>query len=236
MTLIPSLIFRSSPIGTTARPESFVNKQNLQWAMNEVWSLREKASPPTTPSTTQMPPPPPSPTTTSYPFELPERRNTLRSLIEEFRRSEHQLGDGDRTWSASSLPAGAVVGGIATTWKNATQARRQLLKAPPPPRQTTNDASAMKKSASVWYATPPAPDRPGLVSRMSMPNLMTSQQRSVRERQHQSNTVTDRIPEEHWFLHNKLRCGLTRFRSAIFCEGCTLFNFKVVLKFLKRIF
>lgn len=180
---------RSSPIGTTARPDSFVNKQNLQWAMNEVWTLRVKR----TPSSSSVPAAPASPTT-SFPFQLPERPSTLRALIDEFRRGERQH-DGRATdanvWSTSS-----AVRNCATSWAGAAMARRQLLKAPPQRRRdaaTARDGAAMKKSASVWYAAPPAPDRP-LVSRMSMPDLMS------RERHHHRHPsqpdVADRIPEE----------------------------------------
>lgn len=163
---------RSSPIGTTARPDSFVNKLNLQWAMYEVWTMRGKGpTPPTTPVDRANP---------SYPFQLPGRRSTLRALIDDFRRSErqHQSGAGAApSWAASSA---AVPPG-------------QLLKAP---RSSQRLSNAMKKSASVWYANPPAPDRP-LVTRMSMPDL---QDFRFPERQppdiKKTAPAADRIPEE----------------------------------------
>lgn len=211
-------IFFSSPIGTTARPDSFVNKQNLQWAMNEVWTLREQRSPPSTPAaaaaaaagmqdptaaaaaaagTTDAAPAaaaaPCSPT--SYPFELPERRSTLRALIDEFRRAEHADNplDGGQ-WPGSSGPLPAA------SW---TSARRQLLKAPP---QKARDqaAATMKKSASVWYDVPPAPDRPPppLVSRMSMPDLNAERYRHRTNDQRPPSAPAVRsngaIPEELW--------------------------------------
>lgn len=208
--------FFSSPIGTTARPDSFVNKQNLQWAMNEVWTLREQRSPPSTPAaaaaaaaagmqdpiaaaaaagTTDAAPTaaaaPCSPT--SYPFELPERRSTLRALIDEFRRAENADNplDGGQ-WPGSSGPLPAA------SW---TSARRQLLKAPPQkPRDRA--AATMKKSASVWYDVPPAPDRPPLVSRMSMPDLNAERYRHRTNDQRPPSAPAVRsngaIPEELW--------------------------------------
>lgn len=199
----------SSPIGTTARPDSFVNKQNLQWAMNEVWTLRVKVSPASTPNTT-LPPavssvsPLPSSPITSYPFELPERRSTLRTLIDEFRRGENQYdsvnnggnpsGDPSGKWSSSAMSLPATVRNCATSWSEAAMARRQLLKAPPQRRRDIPSTSGgtMKKSASVWYATPPSPDRQ-LVSRMSMPNLIAG---PPKECPFQPFNIAERIPEE----------------------------------------
>lgn len=194
----------SSPIGTTARPDSFINKQNLQWAMNEVWTLRVKGSPSPTstllPAVSSVSPMPVSPTT-SYPFELPERRSTLRALIDEFRRGENQhdsVNNDNETsgkWSSSAMSLPATVQNSTTSWSGAAMARRQLLKAPPQRRRDAPsvDGGTMKKSASVWYAAPPSPDRP-LVSRMSMPNLIPVLQQ---ERTFQLNNIADRIPEEH---------------------------------------
>ncbi|VVC45285.1 Transient receptor potential channel,Transient receptor ion channel domain,Ion transport domain,Transient [Cinara cedri] len=176
-------VYQNSPIGTTARPDSFVNKLNLQWAMNEVCTMREKQSdtptPPTTPVDCARP---------SYPFQLPGRRSTLRALIDEFRRSEQE----HRSDSGG--------GGGAPSWMagSAAMAPGQLLKAPrSSQRNLWRDTaeSVMKKSASVWYATPPAPDRP-LVSRMSMPNMGF---RFPERQQHicSPSVVVERIPEEH---------------------------------------
>lgn len=156
--------------------------------MHEVWTMRGKRpttpTPPTTPVDHANP---------SYPFQLPGRRSTLRALIDEFRRSEQQhrsdggCGGGASSWVASS--AAAMPPG-------------QLLKAPRSSqrlwRETT--ANVMKKSASVWYATPPAPDRP-LVTRMSMPDLQGFR---FPERQplviNKIAAAVDRIPEEHnWY-------------------------------------
>jgi len=160
--------------------------------MNEVWTLRLKRTPPCAPPPAP-PSAPPSPTA-SFPFQLPERPSTLRALIDEFRRGERQHDDAG-VWSASSAPLPAAVRDCATSWAGAAMARRQLLlKAPPQrPRDAAAGPGAMKKSASVWYAAPPAPDRP-LVSRMSMPDLMS------RERRHHRPSRPDdagRIPEEH---------------------------------------
>lgn len=173
------LFFYSSQIGTTAGLGSFVNKQNLQWAMNEVWALREKRpSTNSTPTTKVQTVFTSSPSSNSYPFELPERRSTLRALIDEFRRGEHQLHRGP--------------GGDATSWAASAPVRGQLLKAPPPLHQPQQHT--MKKSASVWYATPPAPDRP-LVTRMSMPNL---QSETTFDRRQQPQQSSGPIPEELW--------------------------------------
>ncbi|XP_025422730.1 transient-receptor-potential-like protein isoform X2 [Sipha flava] len=180
-------VYQNSPIGITARPESFVNKQNLQWAMNEVWcTLREKKSLAVPPARSQpvavverwsQPQP------ASYPFELPERRSTLRALINEFRRDEHQHRD--------------VTGGGcgATLWAGEATVRGQLLKGPLPQQEQEHRRCkdrGMRKSASVWYATPPALDRP-LVSRTSMPDLRPP---DSRRRDHRRDDGTDRIPEE----------------------------------------
>uniref|UniRef100_A0A2S2PPL4 Transient-receptor-potential-like protein n=1 Tax=Schizaphis graminum TaxID=13262 RepID=A0A2S2PPL4_SCHGA len=171
-------VYQNSQIGTTAGLGSFVNKQNLQWAMNEVWALREKRpstiSTPTTKTQTVIT----SASSTSYPFELPERRSTLRTLIDEFRRGEHRFHGGP--------------GGNATSWAASAPVRGQLLKAPPPSYQQPQQSS-MKKSASVWYAAPPAPDRP-LVTRMSMPNLQSGTIFDHRQHPQQS---SGSIPEEH---------------------------------------
>ncbi|XP_050434366.1 transient-receptor-potential-like protein [Adelges cooleyi] len=145
-------VYQNSQIGTTARPESFVNKQNLQWAMNEVWNMRVKQ--------------PVTPDSDTYPFKLPERRSTLRALIEEFRRENEAMGtnNGNNAMNAWSDSSATLVAD--------SRARRQLLKTPHPPRPVVTVGN-LKKSASVWYADPPAPDRP-LVSRQSMPNLIQS--------------------------------------------------------------
>lgn len=172
--------------------------------MNEVWTLRVKGSPSSTPNSTlprNVAPTSPIPLspTSSYPFELPERRSTLRSLIDEFRRGENQhdsAGNDDPPgqWSSSAMSLPATVRNCATSWSGAAMARRQLLKAPPQRRRDVPAANGgtMKKSASVWYATPPAPDRP-LVSRMSMPNLMADppQERPPK----QLRNVVEQIPE-----------------------------------------
>lgn len=171
---------RSSPIGTTAGPDSFVNKINLQWAMNEVWTMREKhpstSTPPTTPVDHAKP---------SYPFQLPGRRSTLRTLIDEFRRSEQE-----------HRPDGAS---IASSWvaSSAAMAPGQLLKAPRSSQRLWRETTkgAMRKNASVWYATPPSPDKP-LTTRMSMPNLDFR----LPERQqldfNQIAVAVDQIPED----------------------------------------
>lgn len=176
--------------------------------MNEVWTLREQRSPPSTPAAAGVQDPAfaaaPAPTVTttaaapacsptSYPFELPERRSTLRALINEFRRAEHAQLDGGQWSSCSSAPLPTA------SW---TSARRQLLKAPPErPRNGPHPAGAtMKKSASVWYDVPPAPDRPALVSRMSMPDLNAERNRRRTTDHRPPSAPADRsnctIPEE----------------------------------------
>ncbi|XP_025195999.1 transient-receptor-potential-like protein isoform X2 [Melanaphis sacchari] len=150
-------VYQNSQIGTTTGIGSYINKQNLQWAMNEVWALREKEpSTSYTPTTTNQTATT-SQSSTSCPFELPKRRNTLRALIDEHRRSENQFHHGS--------------GGDATLWTAPVPVRGQLLKAPSMLHQQQQQP-ALKKSASVWYAAPPAPDRP-LVTRRSMPNLQS---------------------------------------------------------------
>lgn len=155
--------------------------------MNEVCTLREKQPA----SLAASPGPQPvamverrsQPQPASYPFELPERRSTLRALIDEFRRGEYQHRD--------------VTGSGATSWAGEATVRGQLLKGPSPQQQQQQHRrrgdGGMRKSASVWYAVPPAPDRPLLVSRMSMPNLKPPDPRA---RDHHRDDATERIPEE----------------------------------------
>jgi len=142
--------------------------------MNEVWALREKRSSPSlavaATANVQQTAIATSPLSASYPFELPERRSTLRALIDEFRRGEHQLHRGP--------------GEDVSSWAAPAPARGQLLKAPQPTHYRPSEQPAMKKSASVWYAAPPAPDRP-LVTRMSMPNLRSGSTSDRRQNPHQ---------------------------------------------------
>lgn len=148
--------------------------------MNEVWALREnRSSTSLVPAATkyvQLAATTKSPSSASYPFELPERRSTLRTLIDEFRRGEHQIHRG--------------LGADASSWADTAPARGQLLKAPEPPHYRSQQ-SAMKKSASVWYAAPPAPDRP-LVTRMSMPDLRSE---SILDRRQNQQELSEPIHE-----------------------------------------
>jgi len=172
-------VYQNSQIGTTAGLGSFVNKQNLQWAMNEVWALRKKQPSTISTSTPKAQTTITSTSSTSYPFELPERQSTLRMLIDEFRRGEHQLYRGP--------------GGDVTSWAAPAPVRtRQLLKASPASHQQPQH-SAMKKSASVWYAAPPAPDKP-LITRMSLPNLQSG---TTFDRQQHPSQSSGPILEEH---------------------------------------
>lgn len=156
--------------------------------MNEVWALREKRSSKSlVPAATnvQLAATTKTPSSASYPFELPERRSTLRALIDEFRRGEHQLHRG--------------LGADASSWADTAPARGQLLKAPEPPHYQPQQ-STMKKSASVWYAAPPAPDRP-LVSRMSMPNLRSG---SNSDRRQNPQELSGPIHE--WQVYQLMQC------------------------------
>lgn len=154
--------------------------------MNEVWALREKRSSTSLvasmASNVQQTAIATSPLSSSYPFELPERRSTLRALIDEFRRGEHQLHRGP--------------GEDVSSWAAPVPARGQLLKAPQSTHCRTPEQPAMKKSASVWYAAPPAPDRP-LVTRMSMPNLRSG---STSDRRQSSHQFSGPIHEWHVYL------------------------------------
>lgn len=145
--------------------------------MNEVWSLREKQPPsPTTPS-------PEASAASTFPFKLPERRSTLRALIEEFRRGEHQYQSGQWSSSSSSVSMPAARGQLL---KGSQQQQQQQW------QNNTSRDGEMKKSASVWYAAPPAPNRP-LVTQLSMPNMRMSR---TQERQQQAKNTTEKIPEE----------------------------------------
>lgn len=160
--------------------------------MNEVWSLREKQPPSPTP------PSPETSAASTFPFKLPERRSTLRALIEEFRRGEHEYQSGQ--WSSSSFTCLPAAVGGPTSWTGADAlARGQLLKGSQQQQQWQNSASRdgeIKKSTSVWYAAPPAPNR-SLVTQLSMPNMRMSR---TQERQPQTkNPNVEQIPEEqHW--------------------------------------
>lgn len=171
----------SSQIGITARRESFINKQNLQWAMNEVCTLREnrELTPPSVAlDSTQL-------LHDSYPFELPVRRSTLRALIDEFRRVEHQhRSDGDtvggdevagKIWSPATIVGG---GG------HSVHGQLFFKKTQQPSQSSASSTTPMRKSSSVWYATPPVMNaKPHLVTRMSMPNLVKSHTNGFQEKQ-----------------------------------------------------
>ncbi|XP_050543532.1 transient-receptor-potential-like protein isoform X2 [Daktulosphaira vitifoliae] len=141
-------VYQNSQIGISARPESYLNKQNLQWAMNEVWNMRIKQ--PTTSDTG------------TYPFKLPERPSTLRVLIDEFRRAKEETGN--------------CTGNELITWphsKNSFETdrgiRKKLLKNLHS-QELNCTVKNIKKSASIWYANPPVSIKP-LLTRQSMPNL-----------------------------------------------------------------